>query len=70
LIRFLRVFVPVMEFEAPAHRAGLPGKEAFCFFIAPLIPACKAGLAGCAPGHIKKGHGLCAHGFDFLTVML
>jgi hypothetical protein len=33
------------------HRAGLPGKEKFCLFIAPFIRAYKAGLAGCAPGH-------------------
>jgi hypothetical protein len=39
-----------MHLKLPAHRAGLPGKEAVCFLIAPLIPACKAGLAGCAPG--------------------
>ena len=32
-----------------AHREGLPGKEEFCFIIAPLIPAYKAGLAGCYP---------------------
>jgi hypothetical protein len=32
--------------KLPARKAGLPGKEAVCFFIAPLIPAYKAGLAG------------------------
>jgi len=35
--------------KLPAHRAGLPGKEVL-FFDAPLNPAYKAGLAGCAPG--------------------
>ena len=37
--------------KLPVHRAGLPGKEEFCLFIAPFIPAYRAGLAGCAPGH-------------------
>jgi hypothetical protein len=36
--------------KLPVHRAGLPGKEEVWFFVAPLIPACKAGLAGCASG--------------------
>jgi hypothetical protein len=35
--------------KLPAHRAGLPGDEWF-FVIAPLDPACKAGLAGHIPG--------------------
>jgi hypothetical protein len=46
------------EVKLPARRAGLPGKEWFSFFIAPLIPAYKAGLAGCAPGQgdIRKSN--------------
>ena len=34
------------DVKLTAHRAGLPGKEAICFFIAPLIPAYRAGLKG------------------------
>ena len=34
--------------KLPAHRAGLPGKELF-FYIVPLDPAYKAGLAGALP---------------------
>jgi hypothetical protein len=36
--------------EAARTQAGLPGKETVCFFIAPLIPTHRAGLAGGAPG--------------------
>jgi hypothetical protein len=45
------------EVNLPAHKVGLPGKEAVCFFIASLIPAFMAGLAGCAPGHRAKKQG-------------
>jgi hypothetical protein len=34
--------------KLPAHRAGLPGNE-ISFFIVPLDPAYKAGLAGHLP---------------------
>ena len=43
--------VVASKVKLPAHRAGLPGKEEFCFFVCPLSPPTKAGLAGCAPGH-------------------
>jgi hypothetical protein len=49
---FFREPHPLIAGQLPAHRAALPGKEAVCFFIAPLIPACRAGLAGCVAVHI------------------
>jgi len=45
--------------KLPAHRAGLPGKE-ISFFIVPLEPAYKAGLAGHLPvkWHQKESNGI------------
>lgn len=37
------------EMKLPAQRAGLPGRKRV-IYSAPPNPACKAGLAGCAPG--------------------
>jgi hypothetical protein len=48
--------------KLPVHRAGLPGNE-ISFFIVPLDPAYKAGLAGHLPvdnlmGYISHYHSL------------
>ena len=40
--------------KLPAHRAGLPGDE-ISFFIVPLDPAYKAGLAGHLPVKRESG---------------
>jgi hypothetical protein len=39
--------------KLPAHRAGLPGNE-ISFFIVPLYPAYKAGLAGHLPVKVQN----------------
>ena len=44
----LEVEVKISHVKLPAHRSGLPGNE-ISFFIVPLGPAYKAGLAGHLP---------------------
>jgi hypothetical protein len=39
--------------KLPAHRAGFPGKV-ISFYIVPLDPAYKVGLAGHVPVRLKK----------------
>jgi hypothetical protein len=36
-------------FWKPAHWAGLPGKEAVCFLIAPLTPVCQTEVRDAPP---------------------
>jgi hypothetical protein len=43
-----RIIEVLAEVKVPAHRAGLPGKV-ISFYIVPLDPAYKAGLAGHVP---------------------
>ncbi len=50
------------ESEAPRPQAGASRKGNYAY-IAPLIPAFKAGLAGCAPGQVVKSYSkLCSEG--------
>ena len=35
--------------KLPAHRAGLPGKEAICFLLRPLSPPTRRGLRAALP---------------------
>jgi hypothetical protein len=42
--------------KLPAHRAGLPAKV-ISFYIVPLDPAYKAGLAGHVPVKQESDHG-------------
>ena len=42
----------LVNVKLPAHRAGLPGKV-ISFYIVPLTPTYKAGLAGHAPAKIS-----------------
>ncbi len=50
----LFLFLPKPFVKLPAHRAGLPG-NVISFYIVPLYPAYKAGLAGHLPVKLK-GH--------------
>jgi lipid A 3-O-deacylase len=38
--------VVTQKVKLPAHGAGLPGKEEFCFFVCPLSPPTRQGLRG------------------------